>query len=214
MITEIKRCENAKVGDKVWSCIHGAGEITQIADHRYRPIGVDFPTDRGVTHFYTTTGRRNDADLPDMGDLHPELYNSVGEFMRERMEIHMDKNGKTVDPALTEVSNAYAGESMRAFGNKVWELFDKQLLSASRTYDDTWKDYHEGCRDSLATAMGELEEILPRPKRKVKKTMWSMIGKNNLTGGYYTGGLHDEKEHAQETGRGFALGKITFEVEE
>ena len=60
----------------------------------------------------------------------------------------------------------------------------------------------------------EIEKILPRPKRKVEKTMWSMIGKNNLTGGYYTGGLHDEKEHAQETGMGFALGKITFEVEE
>ena len=52
----------------------------------------------------------------------------------------------------------------------VWELLDKQLLSASRTFDVARTVYQKGSRDYLATTMDELEKILPRPKRKVKKT--------------------------------------------
>ena len=52
---------------------------------------------------------------------------------------------------------------------KVWGLLDKQLLSASRTFDVTRTVYRKGSRDYLATTMDELEKILPRPKRKVKK---------------------------------------------
>ena len=116
----------------------------------------------------------------------------------------------------------------KEIAEKVWDLLDKQLVSASRTFDDTWKEYHLGCRDCLATTMEELEKILPRPKRRVKKTLkrWVAVYKNPngsiLTGGTFecqdsidnNKGERDFKRicHLEEIGRKEI--EITLEVEE
>ena len=107
----------------------------------------------------------------------------------------------------------------REWANKVWELFDKQLLSASRTYDDTWDEYHLGCRDCLATTMEELEAILPRPNRKVKKAekRWVVSYWSDEHHRVFTAGIYDDEDRATEVGlsshRNHTIQEIEISVE-
>lgn len=105
----------------------------------------------------------------------------------------------------------------KEIAEKVWDLLDKQLVSASRTFDDTWKEYHLGCRDCLATTMEELEKILPRPKRKVKKTKWVNIYQDDDNESYLVSPLHDNEDEAQHASKGddafIDRVTVTFEVE-
>ena len=105
----------------------------------------------------------------------------------------------------------------KEIAEKVWELLGKQLLSASRTFDKTRKDYHEGSRDYLATTMDELEKILPRPKRKVKEERWINIGRDITDDELFiqSGALYSTKEEAErEVEETVATVRVTFEVEE
>ena len=92
----IQRFENAKAGDKVWSCIHGIGEVVWIKGSTRCPVEVSFAPGKSDDMLgYTACGRYRTRDI------YPELYHSEKEFINERMEIHGH---------LMEINNYYASK--------------------------------------------------------------------------------------------------------
>ena len=110
----------------------------------------------------------------------------------------------------------------KELAEKVWEWFDKEVIHCM--VDEDGIPYEAG----VSHVSGKLEKILPRPKRKVKKTLrrWVAIYKNP-NGHIWTGGTFEYKDsidsddeelnfkrvcHLEEIGRKEI--EITFEVEE
>ena len=84
----IQRFENAKVGDKVWSCIHGNGEVVGLTESDEYPLKLRFKVDPKATPTITLCGRCYKEDP------YAEVYSSEKEFIEERVKFHNYKLGK------------------------------------------------------------------------------------------------------------------------
>ena len=77
---EIERFENAKAGDKVWSCINGVGRIASLDQYPPYYIGVEFLNGKDLD--FSVCGRSC------ISDVFPQIYHSEEEFIKERLAIH------------------------------------------------------------------------------------------------------------------------------
>ena len=111
MMKEIKRFENAKVGDKVWSSRAGWGLIEAISGKG----GVFSARFERNLFYYYPCGRDSETDL------YPDLYNSEEEFIKERLAIHGHLLERVTAPSFVpdlspgavntaDISREYLGE--------------------------------------------------------------------------------------------------------
>ena len=123
-----------KVGDKVFSCQFGWGEIKGIHETSGYPLDVSFG--KGLVHSYTKCGRYFDEDLhPTLSFTEYDLVN--GGFSQERprdtvTEEHIGKLVKILDEGVWEgfigVLEEYISVDRVSVNNQIFEnveLYEK-----------------------------------------------------------------------------------------
>lgn len=103
----------------------------------------------------------------------------------------------------------------KEIARKVWDFIDEWERAGDSGLVAGYKK--DGYMMAFRRIREELPEILPSPKRKVKKEMWANIHRDE-DGDYEVGEivLYDTKEQADSwchPGSKLATAKVTFEVE-